>query len=168
MQAAPLRLLGRRRLLCDEMLAGFCRWLRAAGHDAVMAPAGASDQAVFMLARAEGRTLLTRDHGLAGHGGNEVVLLPERLDDQARVLAARLGLDWMEAPFTRCLVDNTELREATGAEAATLPKRAKALAGPFRACPACGRLYWPGSHVRRMLARLEHFQAVASEGDRRA
>ncbi|MBM0207322.1 hypothetical protein JNW90_33315 [Micromonospora sp. STR1s_5] len=25
----------------------------------------------------------------------------------------------------------------------------------MNACPTCARLYWPGSHVRRMLRRLE-------------
>jgi len=25
-----------------------------------------------------------------------------------------------------------------------------------RRCPDCGRLYWEGSHVRRMRAALEH------------
>ena len=25
----------------------------------------------------------------------------------------------------------------------------------YRACPACGRIYWPGTHVRRMKKRLE-------------
>lgn len=28
-------------------------------------------------------------------------------------------------------------------------------AGPVTACPDCGRIYWPGSHVRRMRARLD-------------
>ena len=31
--------------------------------------------------------------------------------------------------------------------------------GPLQLCPACDRLYWPGGHVRRMLARLEQFTA---------
>jgi uncharacterized protein with PIN domain len=44
-----------------------------------------------------------------------------------------------------------------------MPASARALPGPLQACPACGRLYWPGSHVRRMQARLEAFAAQVSE-----
>jgi len=55
------------------------------------------------------------------------------------------------------VVDNAELRAATSEEIGRMPETARALPGPFRACPACGRLYWPGSHVKRMAARLAGF-----------
>ena len=29
--------------------------------------------------------------------------------------------------------------------------------GPLRVCPNCGRLYWPGGYIRRMLGRLSSF-----------
>ena len=35
-----------------------------------------------------------------------------------------------------------------------MPASPQAKDGPFQACPACGRLYWPGSHVKRMKDRL--------------
>lgn len=41
-----------------------------------------------------------------------------------------------------------------------LDARARALGGPVRACPACGRLYWPGSHVRRMRAKLARWRGL--------
>jgi uncharacterized protein with PIN domain len=57
--------------------------------------------------------------------------------------------------FTRCLVCNAELRLATEAESASLvPLEARDLPGPVRRCPGCGRVYWPGSHARRMRAAL--------------
>jgi uncharacterized protein with PIN domain len=33
--------------------------------------------------------------------------------------------------------------------------------GDARRCPACERIYWPGSHHRRMRARLEAWAAGA-------
>jgi uncharacterized protein with PIN domain len=36
-----------------------------------------------------------------------------------------------------------------------MPQQARALPGPFRACPECARLYWPGSHVARLSQRLD-------------
>ena len=37
---------------------------------------------------------------------------------------------------------------------AQVPSASRAVGGPVQLCPDCGRLYWPGGHVRRMLARL--------------
>jgi len=52
------------------------------------------------------------------------------------------------------MIDNTPLRAASGAERQRVPEAARDLPGPVMACPSCGRLYWPGSHVRRMSAKL--------------
>ncbi|MGH6943501.1 MAG: Mut7-C RNAse domain-containing protein [Geminicoccaceae bacterium] len=30
------------------------------------------------------------------------------------------------------------------------------------ACPVCRRVYWPGSHARRMKARLERWKATSA------
>jgi uncharacterized protein with PIN domain len=61
-------------------------------------------------------------------------------------------------------VDNAPLRASSEPERAMAPPRARDLAGPFMTCPACGRLYWPGSHHRRMLARLESWQRTRHAG----
>jgi uncharacterized protein with PIN domain len=141
--------------LCDEMLKGLARWLRAAGYDTIVAPDRAPDAALLRQARQEGRILLTRDGSLERPGGDGVFLLAdERLDATAQRLRDALGVDWLHQPFTRCLVDNAPLREANAAEAALMPPRARSLPGRVTACPACGRLYWEGSHVRRMRDRL--------------
>lgn len=148
------------RFLCDEMLAGLARWLRAAGHDAAVAPRGTADALVLARAGAEGRCLLTRDRGLMQHANAAgIVLLLERdtLEEQALELRRRLHLDWMAAPLTRCLLCNVPLVSAGSAAVSRLPDHAKRLEGPFYECPACRRLYWPGSHTRRMTARLKQW-----------
>lgn len=152
-------------LLCDAMLAGLARWLRAAGHDTALATASAGDRDVLEACRAQSRILLTRDRHLALHARRlRIVLLAGNdLDAQAVELSHALEVDWMRAPFTRCLLDNTPLREATPRERDQVPEHAHGLPGPFRACPYCDRIYWPGSHVRRMLARLQQWQALATQ-----
>jgi uncharacterized protein len=155
------------RWLCDRMLERLARWLRAAGHDTASAPADASDAEILEIAQREGRLLLTRDRALAARGGDLVVLLEggDGVDAEAFDLGRkRPGLDWSLAPFTRCLMDNTPLTPASPTDVARIPAKAQALDGPFRACPACGRLYWPGSHVRRMTARLDRFGAARGTG----
>jgi uncharacterized protein with PIN domain len=65
-----------------------------------------------------------------------------------------LNVDWRHAPFTRCLVDNRVLKAAPPELAIRVPARSRAAGGPLLVCPDCGRLYWPGGHVRRMQQRL--------------
>jgi uncharacterized protein with PIN domain len=144
------------RLLCDEMLKGIGRWLRAAGYDTAIAASSTSDDDLLAQARAEDRVLVTCDRRLAGRGapGAVVLLSREGLDHAAVELREHLGIDWLHAPFSRCLLDNALLQEAPPAALARLPERTRQGAGPITVCPDCGRLYWPGSHVRRMRARL--------------
>ncbi len=146
------------RLLCDEMLGRLARWLRAAGHDTRLATPGQDDRAVLWTAIAEDRLLLSRDRGFAERKaatGRLLLLESSAVPEQARELRRRLGLDWLAAPFTRCVVDNAHLRPASSAERARLPGGARRIGGPYFACPACGRLYWAGDHHARMRARLE-------------
>ena len=145
------------RLYCDEMLARLGRWLRAAGYDTAIAEDGLSDAALIARCAAEARILVTRDRHLAAstHGRVTVVRLAQtELTAQAQALRVALGVDWQFAPFTRCLVDNTPLDPAPPEMAAQVPPSSRAAGGPLRVCPECRRLYWPGGHVRRMLARL--------------
>lgn len=141
------------------MLAGLARWLRAAGHNTALPPAGADDEAVLAIAQREHRTLLTRDGRLAAQVGGAVRLTSDGMDAQAAELATRLDLNWTAAPFTRCLLDNHVLHPAGAQDIARVPPSARDLAGPFMTCPHCCRIYWPGSHVRRMLARLEGWRS---------
>jgi uncharacterized protein len=150
------------RLLCDEMLKGVGRWLRAAGYDVALVDDGAHDDDLLARAAAENRLLLTCDRRLAGRAAPDarvIVLRTERFDSAARELRERLGIDWLHAPFTRCLLDNAPLIPASQEDVARLPATAREGADSITRCPECGRLYWPGSHVRRMLATLTRAQA---------
>jgi uncharacterized protein with PIN domain len=144
------------RFLCDEMLLRLARLLRAAGYDTYLAHDGQRDAELLAIARAENRVLVTRDKRLAAAAHPSGILVEGRgASAEAESLSAVLPIDWRLAPFSRCTVDNTPLRHADAADLARIPAEARAKPGPFRACPACGRVYWPGSHVRRLSDRLE-------------
>lgn len=149
------------RLLCDEMLARLARWVRAAGHDVAVVRPGTADAVLRAQAASERRILVTRDRTLAAGTPGALWLVEDRLDRQAETLARTLALDWSAAPFTRCLIDNCPLVPASADEIAAMPTQSQALPGPYRSCPCCGRIYWPGSHVRRMLHRLEAWRSAA-------
>ncbi|CAN7464775.1 DUF5615 family PIN-like protein [Phenylobacterium sp. LjRoot219] len=142
------------RFLCDEMLLRLARLLRAAGYDTQLAQ-GQRDAELLALARAENRVLVTRDKRLAVEAHPRAVLVEGRgAHAEAESLAAALPIDWRLAPFSRCLVDNAPLSDAEPADLARIPEEARDLPGPFRACATCGRVYWPGSHVKRLGERL--------------
>lgn len=140
----------------DTMLGRLARWLRAMGYDTIYLRE-AGDRRLLQLARAENRVLVTRDVRLArlGHPGS-CLIDADRLDAQLEEAVAKLGLlpaaaDWL----SRCMECNARLE----------PRRPEALTGrvppyvlqtrtEFRGCPGCGRVYWAGSHVDRMLERL--------------
>jgi uncharacterized protein len=153
------------RFLCDEMLKGLGRWLRAAGYDTAIAEGGGRDRDLARRSAAEGRVLLTKDRHLAAAAARRarvVALAGAGVEAEARALGAALAIDWLRAPFTRCLVDNAPLDPAPPDAGALVPEGSRAAGGPLRSCPLCGRLYWPGGHVRRMRARLEAWQAAAA------
>lgn len=137
------------------MLVRLARLLRAAGYDTYLASGGEADAGLLKLAREEGRILLTRDKRLAAAAPESVLIEGRGVEEEAESLSRGVVLDWNVAPFTRCVMDNAHLREATLDEIDRMPQDAQQGSGPFRACPACGRLYWPGSHVRRMGERLD-------------
>jgi hypothetical protein len=152
------------RILCDVMLAELARWLRCAGHDTVLADQRVLDGAILARCAAEGRTLFTRDRALArvarlSKWSIPVVLVEEApLDVLAPLLTVAHGVDWDHAPFTRCVMDNAVLVRASEADLDRMPQQSRAMAGPFAACPQCRRVYWPGSHFRRMRARLDEWR----------
>jgi uncharacterized protein with PIN domain len=140
----------------DAMLGRLARWLRVLGWDVIFDPA-LSDRAQVELAASEDRILLTRDRHLLRE------LRPVRAMDirsdvpleQLRQVVETLGLEPPAELFTRCLVCNTPLVDVAPSAYATLvPPESRGLPGPVRQCPTCERVYWPGSHARRMRRAL--------------
>ncbi len=151
------------RFLCDEMLGRLCRYLRAAGYDALLANGGRSDAELLRQCSKEGRYFLTQDQLIEEHKAARgiALLLPQGdLDRLAAALDEHFGLDWLAHSFTRCLEDNTPLVAADAAAAARVPADALRPDEPLCHCPACGRVYWRGSHYKRMRAKLAAWQAA--------
>jgi uncharacterized protein len=138
------------------MLGRLARWLRVLGFDAAY-DATASDRDLVQRALDEDRILLTRDRHLLRE-----LRPPRALEIQSDVplkqLREVIGAFAVEAPtelFTRCLLCNVPLADVPNGERSTVvPARSRDLSGPVRRCAQCGRVYWPGSHVRRMSAAL--------------
>jgi hypothetical protein len=63
----------------------------------------------------------------------------------------RLDLNRSVRPFSRCLQCNQFLRQVPlESIAERIPASVKSRCHEFMQCPSCARVYWPGSHYRRM------------------
>ena len=144
------------RFLADAMLGGLVRWLRALGFDTAYDPA-IHDPELVALADAQARMLLTRDRHLLIHlhPARGLLITDDAPLGQLREVITACNLARPAELFTRCLVCNAPLRPATASEIVNLvPDGAQSLPGPVRRCSGCERVYWPGSHVRRMRQTL--------------
>ena len=152
------------RFLCDVMLARLARYLRAAGLDITLADPAASDAQILREAIDGQRWLLTADRKMMEHkaaNGHAIQLPFGSLDEQASVLSEKFGIDWLGHAFTRCLVDNAPLKPASPEHVLQVPPDARQPQEDLLACPDCGRVYWRGSHYRRMRKKLERWQEMA-------
>ncbi|HVP96866.1 Mut7-C RNAse domain-containing protein [Methanoregula sp.] len=148
------------RFLADRMLGTLTRYLRFMGYDTVSANGFGTgtpdeDTCLLSLAAREHRILLTRDHELARRGGEQAVLVVAGdVLAQVRQLAD-LGLVEHRLPMSRCSLCNTVLRGATEDEIASAryaPHNQESYT--FFWCDRCGKLYWNGSHGRRLQERI--------------
>lgn len=138
------------------MLGRLARWLRVLGYDASYDPA-LSDRALVALAASEDRLLLTRDRHLLRElrPARALEVTHDAPLEQLRTLVTRLELVPPPELFTRCLLCNAPLVDVPPSAYATLvPPESRGLPGPVRQCPVCERVYWPGSHARRMRGAL--------------
>lgn len=147
------------KFICDEMLKGLARWLRAAGYDTEIANDGELDRKLINRARESGRLLLTRDNKLMEfrNAADTVRLLQcNSIDDCARVLKSKTSVNWLYRPFTRCLLCNTSLVSINNDLNVSVPDDVRN--SPLYQCTNCKRVYWSGGHVNRMRKKLESWE----------
>lgn len=154
------RPLDRVRFAADVHLGKLARHLRLIGLDTAYR-ADADDAALVELADREERILLTRDLGLlkrrrVAHGYFIRETHPRR---QLVEVLRRFGPLELQ-PFSRCLRCNDLLRAVpkSAVDSVLLP-RTRQQHDQFEACSGCGRIYWKGSHWKR----LKHAVDVARE-----
>ncbi len=154
----------RPRFVADAHLGGLARLLRMAGFDTLYEN-NFDDEEIVALARAEDRVALTRDRELLKrrelvHGCYIHALKPQM---QLRELFQRLDLAAGAAPFSLCLHCNRPLRSVEKDKVLDqLPPSVRELHEEFNTCDSCRRVFWKGSHYKRMMALL----AVSTDIDR--
>lgn len=147
-----------RKLIADAMLGALVRWLRALDLDVFFDP-GLDDPEIVELAVAEDRTILTRDRRLTERRAarNHLLIRSGVVEEQVRQVLDELELTPDPSRlFRRCLRCNLPLQPlAAEAARSRVPPFIARTQEAFRACPGCSRVYWRGTHVRRMERWLE-------------
>jgi len=143
------------KFLVDQPLAGLAKWLRLCGLDAAVINFSAGKD----LPQPAPRTyLITRQVGFR-HRQREDLLVPAANDpeDQVAEIFRRLQLSHRDlAPLSRCGECNEPLVPVSREEALGLvPDHVYHTQVKFFQCPTCRRLYWPGSHPARIIARIK-------------
>lgn len=145
----PLRVV---RFVADAHLGALARLLRLTGFDTLYDNAF-DDRQIGRISTAHARIVLTRDRELLmrrtiTHGCYVRALQPER---QLHEVFRRLDLRGSARPFTLCLSCNAPLRAVDKAQVAdALPAQVRELHERFSTCEVCRRVFWEGSHWRRL------------------
>jgi len=141
-----------RAFVADMMLGGLVRWMRILGFD-VLYFNPVSDPELIRVSLDLHRVLLTRDTRLVKRRGlpEHVLVRGNAPLIQLKEVACRYSPDPGKM-LTRCIRCNV-LLERTQVEAVRddVPEYVLVNELEFSRCPDCGRIYWRGSHVRRMI-----------------
>lgn len=160
-RAQPLRTT---RFVADAHLGALARLLRMAGFDTLY-DNRYHDREIADIAGREGRIVLTRDRELLKlrsitHGCYVHAVEPAQ---QLREMMDRLDLARSARPFSLCLVCNAPLRAINKAAVLErLPPSVRDRQERFTTCDVCHRVFWEGSHWRRMRAVLDESPQTAT------
>lgn len=141
--------------MCSEL----GRWLRVAGYDTRIINAPMEDEYIFQQAIKENRFLLTRDKHFKKIDPEAKIVIylhQEKLDEWAQQLKSE-GVNWLFAPFTRCLQCNVLFNPISKPAHVTVADNIS----EFWSCPTCDQIFWRGSHTQHMEEQLSIWQSEA-------
>lgn len=160
LRPAPLRV---SRFVVDVHLGSLARNLRLLGFDTTW-ERDLADETIIEIAGDEQRIILTRDKGILKNGRvthgywvrNTDPL--EQLEEVIRAIDLADNID----PYTRCMECNGELQSVKrSAVARAVPLQVFLVYRDFKQCRSCKRVYWKGSHLKRLDKIIEKARSSA-------
>ena len=156
------------RFLADTMLGSLARKLRLLGIDTLYI-SDADDSELKYLVRSQSRILLTRDVNLSRNLGDLAWQVSGKdAREEFFSIAERLGpLSDQVEPFSRCLHCNDLLLSLESSEAyGKVPPYIYHSKKTFSRCPSCGKVFWEGTHSKRMGEEVEWMKDILQGGGR--
>jgi uncharacterized protein with PIN domain len=157
------------KFIADNNVGKLARWLRLIGYDTILLKQK-DDAQMIKVALSENRVILTKDaqfmkRRLVTNGTLETIQIKQdtpRL--QVQEVVKTLGLDYHFKPFSLCLECNRALVVRDKEEVKNLvPARVFETQTQYTQCPACHRIYWPGTHWQAMGKELQDLQEAGDE-----
>jgi len=136
------------------MLGRLAKRLRLLGFDVLYDPT-LDDNKIIHLALEQDRKILTRDTALSRRplAANHLFITHDRIDGQLREVFALVLQCPVPRPLTRCSLCNTKLERIVRQEVRDrVPSHVYQTHTEFFQCPECGRIYWKGTHIQRMVS----------------
>lgn len=138
------------RFIADINLGRLAKYLRMAGFNTLLEK---DDKKIATLSVSESRIILTRDLALLKR--SEVTrgywVRSTNVGEQLREVVHRFALAGILNPFTLCLNCNIPLEVALLENLVGLPEPVLKNFKEFTRCPLCRRIFWKGSHWKKMI-----------------
>ncbi len=150
----------------DRTLGKLAKWLRILGFDTLF-ESDSSDKWFFEHLKEE-RILLTRTGRIRKQCAVHrlVFITSNYLNEQLKQVIVETGIISPDVrPFSRCIHCNVRIVDIDQDDVYGLvPDYIFETSNEFHKCRQCNRIYWPGSHTKRSMQRIEHlFMMIATE-----
>jgi len=140
------------KFIADIMLGRLAKWMRLLGFD-VLYDRAISDNEIIRISLEQARVILTRDTGLVARplASNHVFINNDNVRQQLQQVLTTFHITSMPGPLTRCSVCNTLLLPVAKQDVRDLvPLYVYEKNNTFLRCESCRKIYWQGTHVKRM------------------
>jgi uncharacterized protein with PIN domain len=140
------------KFIADVMLGRLAKRMRLLGFD-VLYDRTLDDNEIIRLSLEEDRVVLTRDTALAERplAANHVFITDNDIRKQIQQVLSSFAFHELPRPLTRCSECNEQLSTIPRKETQDLvPVYVHEKNEEFLGCLKCGRIYWKGTHTRRM------------------
>jgi uncharacterized protein len=157
------------RFIADNNVGKLARWLRLIGYDTLLLKQK-DDGQMIKIALSESRVILTKDaqfmkRRLVTNGKLKTIHIKQ--DDprlQVQEVVRTVKLNYHFNPFSLCLECNQALIPRDKEEVKGLvPTHVLETQTQYTECPACHRIYWPGTHWQAMAKKLQDLQGKGGE-----
>ena len=147
------------RFFCDAGLGGLARWLRAAGYETFWVP-GIDDDELLREARKLGTIILTTDSMLMERRLLRDRIIPAFWLPPTLVITEQLKMVFREFDLRlrgpRCMSCGGQLVRAEKEQLGErIPPRTYLWIDEYFLCSQCGKLFWHGTHWRKIVTTLE-------------
>lgn len=141
------------KFIADIMLGRLAKRMRLLGLD-VLYDRTLDDNGIIQRSLELGRVILTRDRALGERplAMNHLLIKSDHVQEQIEQVLSAFPLEPLLDPLSRCSECNETLAFLEKQDATDLvPPPVYQAHDRFLQCASCGRIYWKGSHMRKMM-----------------